>query len=91
MTAGWYPPGDPDLQHYVGELLYKGLPCYYPHPIPRFSPFSCDAAEGDFEEAELHLIAAGKRDSARLLATMMFEWSRGGADPGAYACRGTLP
>jgi hypothetical protein len=69
-TASDYPPGDPDLHHYIGELLYK---------------------EGAFEAAESHFIASGKRDSARILAVMMFEWSRGGAEPGAYASRGTIP
>ncbi|KDQ14838.1 hypothetical protein BOTBODRAFT_32195 [Botryobasidium botryosum FD-172 SS1] len=69
-TLGWCPSGDPDLQHYIGELLYK---------------------EGAFDLAEPHLLAAGERDSARLLATIMFEWSRGGAEPGAYASRGVIP
>ncbi|KAG8690642.1 hypothetical protein FRC09_011903 [Ceratobasidium sp. 395] len=47
--------------------------------------------EGSFEAAELHLINSASRDSARLLAQMLFEWSRNGANPGAYAIRGTLP
>ena len=25
---GSYPSGDPDLQHYIGELLYKGTAFY---------------------------------------------------------------
>ncbi|KAG9099127.1 hypothetical protein FS749_002087 [Ceratobasidium sp. UAMH 11750] len=47
--------------------------------------------EGAFEAAELHLLNSASRDSARLLAQMMFEWSRDGANPGAYAIRGTIP
>ncbi|CAL1716132.1 unnamed protein product [Somion occarium] len=64
------PSGDPGLQHYIGELLYK---------------------EGAFEQAEPHLLAAGKRDSARLLADMFVEWSSQGGTPGAFALRGVLP
>jgi len=64
------PAGDPDLHHYVGELLYK---------------------EGAFGSAEPYLLAAGKRDSAHILAQMFVEWSSQGAPPGAFALRGTLP
>ncbi|EIN03959.1 hypothetical protein PUNSTDRAFT_108788 [Punctularia strigosozonata HHB-11173 SS5] len=64
------PAGDPDLQHYVGELLYK---------------------EGAFEAAEPHLLAAGKRDSARVLAQMFVDWSAAGGSPGTFALRGVLP
>jgi len=64
------PSGDPSLQHYVGELLYK---------------------EGAFEAAEGHLLAAGKRDSARVLADMYVRWSSAGGAPGAFALRGTIP
>ncbi|KAG9078858.1 hypothetical protein FRC06_008126, partial [Ceratobasidium sp. 370] len=46
---------------------------------------------GSFEAAELHLLNSASRDSARLLAQMMFEWSRDGTNPGAYAIRGTVP
>ncbi|KAK7690948.1 hypothetical protein QCA50_006051 [Cerrena zonata] len=67
---GSYPSGDPDLQHYIGELLYK---------------------EGAFKQAEIHLLAAGKRDSGRILADMFVEWSAEGGTPGAYALRGVLP
>ncbi|RPD60013.1 DUF410-domain-containing protein [Lentinus tigrinus ALCF2SS1-7] len=68
--AGPHPAGDPDLHHYVGELLYK---------------------EGTFDAAEQHFLAAGKRDSARLLAEMFVEWagSEGPAEP--FALRGTIP
>ncbi|THG95725.1 hypothetical protein EW026_g5976 [Hermanssonia centrifuga] len=64
------PAGDPSLQHYVGELLYK---------------------EGFFDTAEIHLLAAGKRDSARVLAQMYIEWLSAGGTPGAFALRGTIP
>ncbi|THH29428.1 hypothetical protein EUX98_g4772 [Antrodiella citrinella] len=67
---GPYPAGDPDLHHYVGELLYK---------------------EGAFDLAESHLLAAGKRDSARILAQMFVDWSEEGGSPGIFALRGTLP
>ncbi|TFK33458.1 hypothetical protein BDQ12DRAFT_691132 [Crucibulum laeve] len=68
---GTCPAGDPDLQHYVGELLYK---------------------DGAFETAEPHLLASGKRDSARLLAEMFIQWAA--LTPGAYgnfALRGIIP
>ncbi|KAI0775263.1 hypothetical protein BD413DRAFT_603221 [Trametes elegans] len=68
--AGPHPGGDPDLHHYVGELLYK---------------------EGSFEAAEPHLLAAGKRDSARLLAEMFADWVGPDASPAPFALRGTLP
>ena len=47
--------------------------------------------EHDFAAAEPYLLSSGSRDSARLLASMLFEWSRSGAEPGAYASRGTIP
>ncbi|CAE7116292.1 unnamed protein product [Rhizoctonia solani] len=47
--------------------------------------------EGAFEIAEQHLLNSASRDSARLLAQVMFEWSRDGTNPGAYAIRGTIP
>jgi hypothetical protein len=52
---------------------------------------SLPGKEGSFDLAEPHLLAAGKRDSARLLAEMMAEWSKMGATPGAFALRGTIP
>lgn len=64
------PAGDPDLHHYVGELLFK---------------------EGAFDLAEPHLLQAGKRDSAHILAQMFSDWSTQGGTPGAFALRGTLP
>ncbi|KAF7375287.1 hypothetical protein MSAN_00415500 [Mycena sanguinolenta] len=68
---GSCPAGDPELHHYIGELLYK---------------------EGAFEAAESHLLASGKRDSARLLAKMFIEWSAANTSShGAFALRGTLP
>ncbi|KAF9238536.1 hypothetical protein BU15DRAFT_47568 [Melanogaster broomeanus] len=62
--------GDPDLHHYIGELLYK---------------------EGAFDMAEPHFLASGNRDSARLFAQMMVDWSVVGGAPGNFALRGTLP
>ena len=47
--------------------------------------------EHDFTAAEPYLLSSGSRDSGRLLASMFFEWSRSGAEPGAYASRGTIP
>ncbi len=47
--------------------------------------------EGAFESAELHYLAAGKRDSARTLAQLYGEWSSTGGAPGAFALRGTIP
>jgi hypothetical protein len=47
--------------------------------------------EGVFEAAETHFLASGTRDSARLLAEMMVEWSTMGGTPGMYALRGTIP
>ncbi|KAF9223330.1 cytoplasmic protein [Gyrodon lividus] len=67
---GTCPAGDPDLHHYIGELLYK---------------------DGAFDAAEPHFLASGKRDSARLLAQMMVDWSAVGGVPGTFALRGTLP
>ncbi|KAG6369692.1 hypothetical protein JVT61DRAFT_14120 [Boletus reticuloceps] len=67
---GPYTIGDPDLHHYIGELLYK---------------------EEAYDAAELHLLASGKRDSARLLAQMMVDWCAAGGIPGNFALRGTLP
>ncbi|KAL0945463.1 hypothetical protein HGRIS_000952 [Hohenbuehelia grisea] len=66
---GTHPAGDPDLQHYVGELLYK---------------------DGAFVAAEPHLLAAGKRESAKTLAEMYIQWAAG-SSPGPFALRGTIP
>lgn len=46
--------------------------------------------EGAFVEAEPHLLAAGKRDSARVLAEMMVDWSAG-TNPDHFALHGILP
>jgi len=46
--------------------------------------------EGTFDAAEPHLLAAGKRDSARLLAQMLVDWATEGGKPGNFALRGTL-
>ncbi|KAI0090285.1 hypothetical protein BDY19DRAFT_984618 [Irpex rosettiformis] len=68
--SGPCPSGDPDLHHYIADILYK---------------------EGAFEAAELHYLAAGKRDSARTLAQLYVEWSSTGGVPGAFALRGIIP
>ncbi|KAG8873394.1 hypothetical protein FRB98_009060 [Tulasnella sp. 332] len=47
--------------------------------------------ELNYPDSETHLLCSGTRDSARLLAQVLFEWSRAGADPAAYACRGVMP
>ncbi|KAH7884780.1 hypothetical protein F5I97DRAFT_1892062 [Phlebopus sp. FC_14] len=47
--------------------------------------------DGAFDAAEPHLLASGKRDSARLLAQMMVDWAATGDVPGNHALRGTLP
>lgn len=45
-----------------------------------------------YPQAEVHLVAACKRDSAIVLADMMYDWSRAGReDPGTYACRVVIP
>ena len=49
------------------------------------------STEGAYEAAEPHLLAAGKRDSARVLADMFVRWSSTGGAPGAFALRGTIP
>lgn len=49
------------------------------------------ATEGEYEAAEAHLLAAGKRDSARVLADMFVQWSSTGGAPGVFALRGTIP
>jgi len=70
--VGACPAGDQDLQHYVGEVLYK---------------------DGVFDDAEPHLLASGKRDSARLLAEMFVQWSADSdaSIAGLFALRGTIP
>lgn len=47
--------------------------------------------DGAFDKAEIHLLASGQRDSARLLSRMMVEWSSAGGSPGTFALRGTIP
>ncbi|KAI0649170.1 hypothetical protein C8Q79DRAFT_495690 [Trametes meyenii] len=68
--VGPHPAGDPDLHHYVGELLYK---------------------EGKFAAAEPHLLAAGKRDSAHVLAEMFVGWVGPDGPVGSFALRGIIP
>ncbi|KAF8589875.1 DUF410-domain-containing protein [Ramaria rubella] len=47
--------------------------------------------EGSLALAEPHLLAGGKRDSARLLACLLLEWWDGTLDAGIYAARGVIP
>jgi hypothetical protein len=47
--------------------------------------------EGEFEQAEPHLLASGNRDSARLLAEMMVQWCGSKHSPGPFALHGTIP
>ena len=90
--AGPHPAGDPDLHHYVGELLYKGahatnLTLNVPNLIRNWRRIS----EGTLDAAEPHFLSAGKRDSARLLAEMFVEWAGPDGPAGAFALRGTIP
>ena len=48
-------------------------------------------SEGAFEAAEVHLLASGKRDSARLLAEMFIHWALPNQVYGLFAIRGTIP
>ena len=80
----------------MGELLYKGMciPSLYVTVYSiaiRAVILTVSMLEGSFEAAEAHLLAAGKRDSARSLAEMFVEWvgSEGPAD--AFALKGTIP
>ena len=64
------------------------------YKVSSFALLRACFTEGSFELAEGHLIYAGDRDSARLLAQMMSEWwlsSGSSATAGAFALRGTLP
>ncbi|KAJ9108951.1 hypothetical protein QFC21_000273 [Naganishia friedmannii] len=48
--------------------------------------------DGQFPQAEYHLLASCKRDAATMLAELMFEWCHEGTkDPGPYACQVVLP
>jgi len=47
--------------------------------------------EGAFESAEVHFLASGKRDSARLLAEMFIEWAAPSNTYGVFSLRGTIP
>lgn len=53
--------------------------------------FFREPLDGAYNAAEPHFLASGKRDSARLLAQMMVDWSTVGGIPGNFALRGTLP
>jgi hypothetical protein len=85
---GNYPLGDPQLQQYIGELLYKGESVS--------GRFICIAyfltiLEGQFKQAETHFLAAGNRDSARLLGEMMAKWLPVDGSIGDFAVRGVVP
>ena len=84
---GWSPAGDPGLQYYIGELLYKGER----RACDRVRQLTWLPIEGSFNLAETHLLAAGDRDSARLLGKMLFEWIPANGEPAAFATRGVLP
>ncbi|KAG8943495.1 hypothetical protein FRC04_002846 [Tulasnella sp. 424] len=96
--AGECPAGDPDLHQYIGELFYKGLQHIGVHQESNFSQaVSLIVAESDFPRAESHLVSSGTRDSALLLAQLLFEWYQSASstdsslDPGLFALRGTIP
>lgn len=93
LVARWtakHPVGDPDLHHYVGELLYKGTATLHIGG-PLTDECCLCGAEGAYDVAEPHLLASGKRDSARLLAQMFVDWCAADGIPGNFALRGTLP
>jgi hypothetical protein len=79
---GQCPTGDPSLHQYLGELYYKGViipPSDSHHSrasLARLAqrPKLTGDIDRQFVLAEQHLLAAGKRDAAKLLAEMMFEW-----------------
>ncbi len=52
-------------------------------------------SESDFVDAEPHLLAAGTRDSARLLAQVYFDWAKASnsleSHAGTFALRAVLP
>lgn len=50
-----------------------------------------NSIEGAFDLAEPHLLTAGKRDSAHILAQMFTVWYEQGGPSGTFALRGTLP
>ena len=88
---GEYPAGDPALRHYIGDLLHKGRlkHIYLANHNNSLTP------EGDFVGAEPHLLAAGTRDSARLLAQVYFDWAKESnslkSHAGTFALRAVLP
>jgi hypothetical protein len=71
----------------VGELLYKGANLGAQASIYDLT----SAPEGAYDLAEPHFLAAGKRDSGRLLGEMMARWAGTETAPGAFALRGTIP
>lgn len=86
------PAGDPELRYYLGELFHRGADLFRIQCVWIFSDLGHHPSpELDYPDSEAHLLCSGTRDSARLLAQVLFEWSRAGADPAAYACRGVMP
>jgi hypothetical protein len=85
---GECPAGDPDLHHYIGDLLYKG---FEPSFILLRKTQGLTSTEGSFEAAEPHFLASGKRDSARLLADMFLQWAEPTQEYGVFALRGVIP
>lgn len=63
------------------------------HSILRIDAISIQ--EGAYDAAEIHLLAAGKRDSARLLSRVFIEWGQSSGSVSshvsAFALRGTIP
>ncbi|GJJ08722.1 hypothetical protein Clacol_002941 [Clathrus columnatus] len=87
--VGTCPAGDPDLHHYVGELLLKGK--VFQVIKLNLVLLLSTGLEGILDQAEPHFLAAGKRDSARLLAKLALEWLGDSPDVGKFASRGVIP
>lgn len=74
------------------RAILQRCSCFRQECLPRpCLTSSASSTETNLPQAEAHLLCSGTRDSARLLAQVLFEWSRSGADPAAYACRGVMP
>ena len=63
----------------------------HPEYLSHLFSLTLNAAEGAFESAEIHLLASGQRDSARLLAEMFIQWSSASGAYGVFALRGVIP
>lgn len=90
IKVGTCPAGDPDLHHYIGELLQKGITLVCSCCCVAILTY-LNLPEGSLEQAELHFLAAGKRDSARLLSEVLTEWLGDSPDVSKFACRGVIP